>query len=378
MKNANGQGSLRYDAERKRYELRVTIDGQRRKVTGKTQEIVKDRADALRRNAALGPGLPAEMSLGRFLDYWLAEVLPLADVTAVTCDGYERIVRLYVKPTIGRVRLDQLEPHHVRSMLTRLREQGLAANTQRQARSVLRRALRTAETDGLVTRNVARLVDGVKVGRPQGRTLTPDQARTLLTAAHGDEYGALVAVLLSVGIRKGEALALSWSDLDLEVVPATLTVEKSVKKSADGSLYIDEPKTAGSRRTVHLPAPVVEILRSHRVDQSRQRLAFGHGWGGGWLSYDLVFTSSVGSPLDPDRVNRTIKKMTTDAIGEPWTPHEMRHSCASLLLAQGVPLKTVSETLGHSSIRVTADVYGHLLEPARTEAADAMAAALWG
>jgi integrase len=87
---------------------------------------------------------------------------------------------------------------------------------------------------------------------------------------------------------------------------------------------------------------------------------------------DLVFTSPIGTPLDPHRVGRAVKSITTEAVGEPWTPHEMRHSAASLMLAQGVPLKTVSETLGRSSIRVTADVYGHLLEPAKTEAADAM------
>jgi integrase len=243
---------------------------------------------------------------------------------------------------------------------------------------VLRRALRTAEADGLVNRNVAKIVDGVKVGRSNGRTLTPDEARTLLTAAQGHEYGPLLTVLLSLGLRKGEALGLSWSDLELDGTPPTLTVTKSVKKAANGSLYIDDPKTAGSVRRLHLPAPTVDVLKAHRVEQARQRLEFGPGWGGDWSSYDLVFTSSIGTPMDPDRVNRAIKKLTTEAIGAPASPHVMRHTAASLLLAQNVPLKTVSEMLGHSSIRVTADIYGHLLEPARTEAADAMTEMLWG
>lgn len=357
--------------------MRVTIDGKRRKVTGKTQAEATERADQLRRNASVGGGLPAEITVARFLEHWTTDVLPNADVSQVTVDGYRRIVKLYLVPTIGRVRLDQLTPAHVRKMLTRLRDQGLSPNTLRQARSVLRRALRTAEADELVTRNVAAIVDGVKVGRPKGRTLTPEQARTLLSAAPGYEYGALVTVLLATGLRKGEALALTWPSLDLDASPATLTVSQSLKIAANHTTYIDDPKTSGSRRRLHLPGPVVDILRTHRAAQARDRLEFGEGWGGKWAAMDLVFTSSIGTPLDPHRVARAVKSMTRDVLGEEVTPHRLRHTAASLLIAQNVPLKTVSEMLGHSSIRVTADVYGHLFEPAQTAAADAMETALW-
>jgi integrase len=381
-KNSNGSGSIYKDSTSGRWVGAITIgvdaSGRpvRRKVTARTQQEARERLDSLRRSVAVGDSLPAEMTVARFLEHWRTDVLPLADVSPVTRDGYARIAKLYIVPTIGRVRLDELEPHHVRKMLTKLREQGLSPNTMRQARSVLRRALRTAEVDGLVSRNAARLVDGVKVGRPDGRTLTPEQARKLLSEAQGHEFGALLTVLLMLGIRKGEALGLGWREIDLETARPTLTIARSLKKSDDGSVYLDEPKTTGSRRTLHIPVPVVDVLRAHRVEQKRARLAFGKGWGGPWTGYELVFTSSVGSPLDPDRVNRQIKKLTTEVLGEPWTPHEMRHSAASIMLGAGVPLKTV--TLGHSSIRVTADVYGHLLEPARAEAADAMTAAVWG
>ena len=378
MKRSNGSGSIRYDKQRKRYEVRLTIDGRRRKVVGATQDEAWERAERLRLATDISATLPPEVTVGRFLNYWLTEVLPDAEITQVTRDGYERMCRLYLVPILGRIRLDQLAPHHVRAMMKKLREQGLSPNTVRQARSVLRRALRTAEADELVTRNVAQIVDGVKVGRSNGRTLTPDEARTLLSAAQGHEYGALLVVLLSLGLRKGEALGLSWSDLELDGTPPTLTVTKSVKKTATGSLYIDDPKTPGSVRRLHLPAPTVDVLKAHRTAQARQRLEFGPGWGGDWTGDDLVFTSSIGTPMDPDRVNRAIKKLTTEAIGAPASPHVMRHTAASLLLAQNVPLKTVSEMLGHSSIRVTADIYGHLLEPARTEAADAMTEMLWG
>jgi integrase len=378
VKRANGQGSLRYDKARKRYELRVTIDGTRRKVTGRTQEEVGNRADMLRRNAELGPGLPAEVTIKRFLEHWISDVLPLTNLTLTTRNQYERMARLYIMPTIGRRRLDQLSPADVRGMLTKLRDQGLSPATLRQARAVLSRALRTAEVDGLIARNPARLVDGVKQTASEGRTLTPEQARTLLRAAQGHEYEALVPTLLSLGLRKGEALGLSWRDVDLEGSAPRLAVRRSLKKDGRGGLYLDEPKTARSRRTVRIPAPLVDALRAHRVRRNEQRLAFGPGWGGQWASHELVFTNTVGGPLDPDRVNRRMQELTVDAGLGKWTPHELRHSAASLLFAQGVPLKVISETLGHSSIRVTADVYSHLLDDSRAEAATAMESALWG
>lgn len=383
-KRANAEGSLYWREERKRWEARITVgrkpDGTliRRTVTGRTRAEALDRLDKLRRADDLAAGLPVDMTVERFLAYWTGEVLPTSGIAQTTADGYRRVVRLYINPTVGRVRLEELAPAHVRRMLTDLRDQGLSPNTQRLARSVLRRALRTAEVEGYVTRNVAALVDGVRLGRPKGRTLTPDQARTLLTAAHGTEYEALVTVLLSLGLRKGEALGLCWDDLDLDSTPATLTVRQALKKASDGSTYLDEPKTAGSRRVVHIPRPVVETLRRHRVGQAEERLAFGSGWGGRWAGHDLVFTTSIGTPHDPDKVNRAVKNLTATAGLGTWTPHELRHSAASLLLAQGVPLKQVSDLLGHASIRITADVYGHLLEPAKTEVADAMETALWG
>jgi integrase len=282
MKRANGQGSLAYNKERKRWEMRVTIDGQRRKVVGKTQAEATERAATLRRNAELGPGLSAEVTVAQFLDHWSTEVLPMTAVSQVTIDGYRRIVRLYITPIIGKVRLDRLTPAHVRKLLSALKNQGLSPNTIRQARSVLRRALGTAEADELVTRNVAAIVDGIKMDAPKGRTLTPEQARAVLDTAARHEYGALLTVLLSTGLRKGEALGLSWSSLDLEPTPATLTVSRSLKIAADYTTYLDQPKTAGSRRRVHLPAPVADVLRHHRVKQNAERLAFGTDWGGQW------------------------------------------------------------------------------------------------
>ena len=400
-KRANDLGGLHHNRARGRWEATVTVstevvgytdvaqpDGtvkrrpkyrqQRRTVTGRTQREALERLDSLRASLAAGPGLPAEVTVGRYLQHWVHEVLPLSDIARTTADSYAQIARLYVIPSIGKRRLDQLSPADVRGMLARLRDEGLSGNTQRLARAVLRRALRTAEADGLVTRNVAAIVDGVRLTKNEGRTLTPEQARTLLLTATAYPWEALVTVLLSLGVRKGEALGLAWSDIALDGSPATLSVRRGLKIDDRGGLYLDEPKTPGSRRTIHLPLPLIDVLRRHRATQAAARLEYGADWGGHWAQHDLVFTTSIGTPLDPSRVNKEVQAITERAGLGRWTPHELRHSAASILIASGVPLKVISEMLGHSSIRVTADVYGHLLEPARAEAAQAMGAALWG
>ena len=394
-RRANDLGGLYWRDDRKRWEATITVASEvvdhddegrpkyrqkRRTVTGATQEEALAKLDALRDDIAaeqLGH-VPPTATLARYLGSWFSDVLPGSDLAPTTADQYERIARLYIIPTIGKVKLEDIKPPTVRRMLATLTDQGLSPATARQARSVLSAALQQAVFDGLILSNPVRGVRSPRQTATGGRTLTPDEARTLLSAAQGHEYEALVYVLLSLGLRRGEALGLSWADVDLDGKSPRLTVRRALKKDARDRTYLDEPKTQRSRRTIHLPGTLVDVLRRHKVRQAEQRLAFGEGWGGRWAEEDLVFTSSIGTALDPRRVTRTVEAIAIDAGLGKWTPHELRHSAASLLLAQNVPLKVVSEMLGHSSIRVTADVYGHLLDDARAEAATAMETALWG
>ncbi|MEO6651202.1 MAG: site-specific integrase [Ilumatobacteraceae bacterium] len=150
-----------------------------------------------------------------------------------------------------------------------------------------------------------------------------------------------------------------------------------MKRIPGAGLVLEDVKTAGSRRTVYLPDNVGGALRAHRARQAAERLLAGPEWEAKPLGVDLVFRTPFGTAMDPANFRHACYAVTEAAGLGQWSPHELRHSAASLLIAMGVPLKVVSETLGHSSIRVTADVYGHLLEPARQEAAEAMNRALW-
>jgi integrase len=375
-KNSNGTGTTRYNSDRKRWEGRITVrldNGKpvRKMATGRTQHVVLAKLDEMRaaEQTVEDAGVRPDATVSTFLRHWIDDVLPLADLAQTTRDQYALIVRTYLSPAIGSIVLADLTVADVRRMLSKLIDTK-SQNTVRQVRNVLRRALRTAEVDGLIERNVAALTDGVRVGKVEARAMTPEQARKLVSGAPGEPWGALAVLLVSTGLRRGEALGLAWADLDLDESPPTLTVRRSLKQDAEHRLYLDEPKTSGSRRVIHLTSGVVETLKAHRAKQNAERLEFGTGYGGDWP--DLVFRSSVGTPCDPSRARRGILALTEKLTGEAFGPHELRHTAATLLLAAGAPLKVTSELLGHSSIRVTADTYSHVLSPARTEAADLM------
>lgn len=401
----NAEGGAYHDKARGRWVGSVTVgyvDGKqvRRSVTAKTKAEVLVRLRELQGAVDQGQD-PArrDLTVGRFLDTWLADILP-GTVTPGTLTSYQEIVRLYIKPTIGQKRLRTLQAKDVAGMLRRLETEGLpprnvplSANTRRLARSVLRRALRWAESEGMVARNVAALANGVKLNRTEGRTLTPEQARALLDHVKGDRLEAAFAVALALGLRRGELLGLSWDDLTIDASPPRMVITRNLTRVHGKGLHIADTKTAGSRRSVHLPAQVAEVLRSHRAKQAAERLAAGPSWEPLPLGADLVFRTEIGTAIDPNNFRQHVYRATREAFtpkeerpekGEPWpityqwSPHELRHSAASLLIAQGVPMKLVSETLGHSSIRVTADVYGHLFDEAGAVAADAMSEALWG
>ena len=368
------------------------VDGKqiRKTVTGKTKTEVLDKLRKVQNASDQGIELPrADLTVGKFLDGWVNDVLP-GTIRATTLQQYRDVVKLYIVPVLGQKRLRTLTAHDVSRMQQFLahdylrrpdhdgvRARGVAPHTQRIARSVLRRALRWAEQEGQVTRNVAAIAHGVKIDSPEGRTLTPDQARAFLTNVEDHRLAAAFIVALSLGLRLGELLALTWLDFDLEASKPRVTVQHALKRIAGMGLVLEDAKTRTSRRTVYLPSSAATAMKAHRARQHVERLHAGSTWESLPLGVDLVFRTEFGTAIDPANFRHYTYAVTESAGLGRWSPHELRHSAASLLLGQGVPLKVVSETLGHSSIRITADVYGHLLEPAREEAAEAMELALF-
>jgi integrase len=233
--------------------------------------------------------------------------------------------------------------------------------------AVLRRALGQALKWNLVPRNAARLVDPPRVERPEMLALTPEQARCFLDAVSGDRLGALYSVAVALGLRQSEILGLRWEDVDFE--QQMLRVRAQLLR-IDGAKRLVEPKTRQSRRTLPLPATIAAGLRAHRSRQLQERLLAGARWeGNGW---DLVFTNTRGGPLDARHLVRAFKDHLVRAGLPDIRFHDLRHSCASLLVAQGLHPRVVMETLGHSTITLTMNTYSHVMPALQREAADMM------
>ena len=391
-KRAAGEGAV-YQRPDGRWVAQVTLEPdrltgarRRRTVYGRTQQEALTKLRDVRRDIDAGlTGDGDRITVQEHLDRWL-ESLP-GQVAESTAQLYRDLSRLHLVPQLGRKRLRKLSVADVDRRWSEMRAAGYSANTIRLTRSTLRRALHYAERDGLVLRNVAGLSAPPRIAQLEGKALSVDEAKVFLEATRGDRLEAAFVVMLTLGLRRGETLGLSWADLEpvdwSDRQPATaptLTVRRAVSRSREKPgvrtrIVVGEVKTARSRRTIHLPAPVVDALRAHKVRQAQERR-----WAAGsrWTDHGLVFTTPLGTPCDPDNFARHFAAMARRAGLGHWHPHDARHSAASIMLAQGVPLHVVSEVLGHSSIRLTKDVYGHLEASARQAATEASAAALFG
>jgi len=317
-------------------------------------------------------------TVGAYLDAWFAANED--GWKPSTRRSYRDAIDRYLVPAFGPVRLEQFTPLMVQRWLTKHKEEHGARRRIELAHATLRSALSEAVRLQLVPANVAALVRAPKPKRKrQIAPLTVDQASAFLKAAAAHRLGALFSVALACGLRLGEATGLKWEDVDLE------TGEVQVKQQlqvVDKTLVLQTLKTEKSHRALVLPAVCIEALKAHRKRQLEERLKAGDRW----VDTGLIFTTyrqtkegkgrrmKVGAGLHPRNVLRVFYHLLDSA--EPEIPrirfHDLRHSAASLLIAEGVELVEVSKLLGHSEIRTTSDLYAHLMKPTAAKAARIM------
>jgi integrase len=331
--------------------------------------------------------LDERVTVGQYLDRWLATV----SVRRKTIRSYQQFVALHLNPGLGRIRLTKLTPGDVRTLLAEKERAGLSVRTVTMMRDVLRIALNQAVTDGAAARNVAALVKRPKPTRRHGPILLPEQASLFLSRISGTRLAPVISIGLAVGLRLGEVLGLQWSSVDLE--EGVVRVERGLETvGRDRSLVALKSKE--SRRTIHLPEFVRVALVQHRLQQRERQLLAGGRWRTEGSSF--VFTTRDGRPLDGCGVTRDLKRLLArtwiggqpeckhprvinrhcaDCNAEHLPPlsfHSLRHSCASILLAQRVPVRDVAEILGHSDVRLTLTTYAHVIEVGRSRAAGVM------
>jgi integrase len=304
------------------------------------------------------------ITVWEYLDSWMAGRQSLGDSTRLS---YGHQIKAYLRPHLGRIRVVNLRVQHIEVMDAAIRADGnLSLTSIRRVHATLRAALNAAVRQGLIAASPASHVELQPTTRHQITVWSAEQVRTFLAANQEDRLIALYQLLALRGLRRGEAVGLRWRDVALE--RSVLRVEQQLVEVGT-ELVLGAPKTKPGTRTVSLDATTVAASKTHKARQSADRLACGSLW----VDTGLVFTREDGTVVRPGSVSAHFKRMIKAAGLPRIRLHDLRHTSASLGLEAGESLKEVSDRLGHSSIMITADVYGHVAPELAQRSAERLA-----
>jgi integrase len=375
----------------------------RRHVRGRTraQVVVKVRELERQRDAGLPLASGRVPAVGEWVTFWLDHIA-VRRLRPRTWEGYWSRARAWIIPCLGECRLDRLSPVRVEGFYSLMVEHGLAPSSVLLAHHVLSGALQAAVRRGLAVVNVCRLVDKPRRTVDEVEPLSVAEVRRVLEVAEDRRNGVRWTLALSLGLRQGEALGLLWRHVDLEA--GTLRVAWQLQqlrwrhgchdpsrcgldhrpmarasqcpKRHGGGYHLLPPKSAKSRRTIILPEPLVAELAEHRRRQLAERLALGERWRG-WDAGELVVARPYGRPVPPHQDHLEWKQLLAAAGVRDVGVHVARHTAATLLLRQGVPVRVVMDILGHTQLSQTVATYQHTPPELAVDAAERIARALW-
>jgi integrase len=369
-RRGNNEGTVRLRND-DLWEARISLPGGGRKsVYGKSRAEVRRKMTEIRRRLERGENVAAKTELmAAFLNRWLLETAKLS-VRESTYHAYASWVRNHLslprdEGGIGDIVLDKLTAEDVQRMLAARRKSGLSATSVDHVRRVLRIALNQAIKWGLISRNAAAMAKPPKRERHEIEPLSVTEVRVLLAETRDHRLHGLFVLAIHTGMRQGELLALRWRDIDLEKrfvrVRATLGWK-------DGKPAFLPPKSEQSRRTLALSSGAVAALVEQQERQQEQRLLAGDRW----KERDLVFASTIGTPLNASNVTHEFQKALASAGLRRVRFHDLRHSAASFLIESGVDMRQVQDQLGHSGLAYTIGIYAHVSTTMKKRAADAM------
>jgi integrase len=313
-------------------------------------------------------------------EYLVKEWLPAVKSTIrpTTYNSYEQHVACHIVPHIGSVKLQKLSGSQVNALYAKLAEsgakngkKGISAMTIHHVHACLHKACKDAVRWGHISRNPLDAADPPRKkgdGSKEMQTWTKEQLKAFLDSVKDDRLAPLWHTIAMTGMRRGEAIGLRWSDVDLEA--ERLSVRRALIP-INREVVVSEPKTAKGRRVIALDPTTVEVLKG----QAARQLDEQTGWDEAWVSTDLVFTAANGAALDPESVTRYFRQAVAKSMLPPIRLHDLRHTHATLALQAGIHPKVVSERLGHATISITLDTYSHAI-PAMQEEAAALIAEL--
>jgi integrase len=371
-----GDGSIFQRADGKwigrlTYVDRETGLRKRAQVSADTKMGASDELKKLKSRVDAGkPVRDNKQPFGEYAASWITSTLAADnDRKHSTKTLYAGLTRTHViGSALGNTPLNLVTAATVERFVVHLRGKGLSESTVRQVYTVARAIATTAVRDGLIADNPFGHVKRPKVVQEEASYLSTEQARALISAAGSSRYALLFELLVNTGLRRGEALALKWNDVDVE--GRVVQVRKTLARM-DGHLIRTEPKSRKSKRPVPLSAAAVDVLRRVKLRTAEDRLKAGNKWG----DSGFVFVTEAGEPCDPRNALRALHAAAGRANLPGVGLHTLRHTAVAVMLTNGVPISTVSRIMGHASIQVTVDLYGHVSPEVARDAFDVLGAA---
>ena len=304
------------------------------------------------------------ITLKEYLKKWLESYK--ITIRPKTYHRYKGLTEKHIIPHLGDIQLRNLQPLRIEGFYSQLLVNGLSSRSTRHVHSVLHRALEKAVGYGLLFRNPASCVNLPQYKPAEMQIWNENQVSVFLMTAHESTHKALYHLAVTTGMRQGEIFGLQWSDLNLE--NGKLNVKRQVQHIPGEGWSFAEPKTRSGRRSIQLGEGTIIVLRDHYQSQQIRKAANADRW----QEYDLIFPSSVGTPLNASNLRLDFNRIIKEAELPKIRFHDLRHTAASLMLNHGVPLIVVSRMLGHAKASITLDIYGHLIHEMQDEAARVM------
>lgn len=374
-RNANGAGTIkereaksgmRYDAV---YSYKDAASGKAKRGTKtftKKSEALKFLQENARNHNKGMTIATGRQTVATFLPKWLADQAE-TEIRPSTAKSYKSKIDLYIIPALGDHKLTELTANHVNQMTKALLQRKLSPRTVFYARAVLRAALNDALREGLVTRNVVSLSQAVKQKSHKAVALAPEAAQSFLRSVKGDRLEALYVLLISTGMRVGEARGLQWKNVDL--LKGTIAIEATLEWLPKSEPKLASTKTDRSTRTLEIADELIATLKNHKSQQETERIAAGNGWESKYPDLnDLVFTNLAGDPISYNTVYSQFQRHLTKAGLPKMRIHDLRHTFVSLMASTNTPILTISRVVGHINTNLTMNTYSHLFSEAQREA----------
>jgi integrase len=361
-RRGNLEGSI-HQRPNGRWRAQISLDGKRLSFSAKTRQECQEWLKRIQTQIDTGMTFTgAQQTLQELLEGWLLTIKP--SIRPTTWYQYDMNIHRHIEPVLGKIRLKDLRSDQIQQFYEYKLKVGTGKRTVEVLHTTLHSGLKHAVKMGLIGRNPT---DATIPPRPETKEmkfLDESQINQFLLAARHNRNEVLFHLAIATGMRQSELLGLKWSDLDWQ--KKTLTVQRQAKRKDRQNGYFAPLKTKAGCRTIVLGEKTIEKMREHLNRQEDERIKVGDKW----ENNNLIFPSTIGTPLDQFNLYRSFKGLLHEAGLPDIRFHDLRHTAASLMLNHGVPAIIVSKRLGHAKVSITLDIYGHLMPEMQNEAAE--------